>query len=98
MTTNPARIFGLYPRKGALQVGSDADVMLYDPRVEKTIRHQDLHYLAGYCPYEGMRVKGEVRMTISRGEIIYRDGEITGKPGHGQFVPGKPFPIGEAIL
>ncbi|MBN1313067.1 MAG: dihydropyrimidinase [Anaerolineae bacterium] len=89
MTASPARIFGLYPRKGALQVGSDADVVLYDPEPEGTISHKDLHYVADYSPYEGMRVKGKVQMTISRGEIIYRDGQFLGKPGRGRFVPGQ---------
>lgn len=90
---NPARLFGLAPRKGFLKPGSDADLVLYDPGVEKEIHHEDLHYLAGYSPYEGMGVKGEVRMTFSRGEVIYRDGEILGTAGRGQFVPGKPFSV-----
>jgi dihydropyrimidinase len=88
MTYNPARIFGLYPQKGILQVGSDADIMLYDPEPESTIRHEDLHYVAGYSPYEGMRVKGKVRATFSRGEMIYQDGDFPSKPGRGQFVHG----------
>lgn len=91
---NPARLFGLAPKKGFLQPGSDADIVLYDPLVEKVIHHEALHYLAGYSPYEGMRVKGEVRMTVSRGEIVYRDGAILGGAGRGRFVPGKPFSIG----
>ncbi len=91
---NPARLFGLAPRKGFLQPGCDADLVLYDPSVETAVHHKDLHYLAGYSPYEGMRVKGEVRITISRGEIIYRDGEIVGAEGRGQFVPGEPFSVG----
>jgi dihydropyrimidinase len=88
MTVNPAQIFGLYPRKGILRVGSDADIMLYDPEPEDVISHKDLHYVADYSPYEGMRTKGRVRMTLSRGEIIYRDGEFLGKPGRGRFIPG----------
>ena len=90
MTANPARIFGLYPRKGALQVGSDADVVLYDPRPETVIRHEDLHYLAGYSPYEGMRVKGRVRATLSRGEVIYQDGSFPSQVGRGRFVHANP--------
>jgi dihydropyrimidinase len=91
LSTNPARIFGLYPRKGILAIGSDADVVLYDPEPEGTISHKDLHYVADYSPYEGICVKGKVRMTISRGEIIYRDGEFLGKAGRGQFIPGQPL-------
>lgn len=90
MTANPARIFGIYPRKGALQVGSDADIVLYDPRPESVIHHQDLHYLAGYNPYEGMQVKGKVHTTISRGEVIYREGDFPASAGRGQFVFGQP--------
>ncbi len=65
-------------------------MVLYDPSPERTIHYGDLHYLAGYSPFEGMRVKGEVRLTISRGEIVYRDGEFPAREGHGQFVPGRP--------
>lgn len=95
MTANPARIFGLYPQKGTLQVGSDADIVLYDPEPEWTLSHTDLHYVAGYSPYEGMRIKGRVALTISRGEIVYEYGKpdpFEGvRPGRGRFVPGKPF-------
>ncbi len=91
MTANPARIFGLYPQKGALQVGGDADVVLYDPEPEWKIAHKDLHYLAGYNPYQGMRVKGKVHTTISRGEVIYQNGEFPATSGRGRFVHGKPF-------
>ncbi|MBN1428286.1 MAG: dihydropyrimidinase [Anaerolineae bacterium] len=91
MTVNPARIFGLYPRKGILAAGSDADVVLYDPLPESTISHKNLHYVADYSPYEGMRVKGKVRMTLSRGEIIYRDGEFLGKTGRGRFIHSQPY-------
>lgn len=88
MSYNPARIFGLYPQKGVLQVGSDADVVIYDPSPERIIRHEELHYLAGYSPYEGMRVKGRVRTTISRGEIIYHDNKFPTQMGRGKFVFG----------
>lgn len=88
ITHNPARIFGLYPQKGVLQVGSDADITLYDPQPEWIIRQEDLHYVAGYSPYDGMRVKGRVRTTISRGEIIYQDGSFPAHAGRGKFVTG----------
>lgn len=94
MTANPARIFGLYPRKGALQVGSDADIVLYNPQPEEVIRAENLHYLAGYNPYEGMRARGKVRMTISRGDVIYQDGKFPASPGRGQFVRGEPLEVG----
>lgn len=86
MSFNPAQIFGIDAQKGSLQVGGDADVVLYDPEPEGMIHHGGLHYLAGYNPYEGMRVKGKVRMTLSRGEVLYRDGEFPAEPGRGKFV------------
>lgn len=92
---SPARIFGLYPRKGVLRVGSDADVVLYDPQSETRIAHRELHYLAGYSPYENMSVKGRVMMTLSRGEVVYQYGRTdplsSAMKGRGQFVPGKTF-------
>ena len=91
---NPARLFGLAPRKGFLRPGSDADIVLYDPAGESTIDHEDLHYVAGYSPYQGMPVTGRVKTTLSRGEVVYRDGAITGEAGRGQFIPGQPFALG----
>lgn len=91
----PARIFGLYPRKGALRVGSDADIVLYDPEPDSSIRAADLHYLAGYNPYEGMFVKGRVVMTLSRGDVVFHYGQDDpfdhATPGRGEFVPGMAF-------
>ncbi len=86
LSANPARVWGLWPRKGALLPGSDADVVVYDPQPEGVIRAEDLHYLAGYTPYEGLRVQGRVRATISRGQVIYREGRFAGCKGRGRFV------------
>lgn len=88
MTENPARLFGLYPRKGAILPGSDADLVIYDPEPQVTIRVEDLHYLAGYNPYEGMTVQGEVRTVLSRGEVIVDRGKFLGKVGRGAWLPG----------
>ncbi len=89
LSANPARIFKLYPRKGAVLPGADADLVVYDPAPEGRVRADDLHYVARYNPYEGMRIKGAVRATISRGEVIVRDGAFCGRPGRGQFVPAR---------
>jgi dihydropyrimidinase len=97
LAENPARLFGLAPRKGFLNPGSDADLVLYDPEPEKVIHHGDLHYLSGYSPYEGMRVKGEVKLTMLRGAAVYKDGQIAGEAGRGQFVPGVPFEVDELV-
>lgn len=89
LSTNPARLWGMWPRKGALQPGFDADLVVYDPEPMGEIRAEELHHRAGYSPYEGIAVEGCVRATVSRGEVIYRDGRFTGKRGRGQFVRRK---------
>jgi dihydropyrimidinase len=78
----------LYPRKGAILPGSDADLVIYDPEPQVTIRVEDLHYLAGYNPYEGMTMQGKVRTVLSRGEVIVDRGEFLGKAGRGAWLPG----------
>ncbi len=90
-STNAARIFGLYPRKGNLAPGADADIVIYDPRGESFIQASELHAVSGYSPYEGWSVQGHVKATLSRGQIVYQDGRFYGRPGHGKFAPGKPF-------
>ncbi len=82
---NPARIFGL-AGKGRLAPGADADVVIYDPRVEGEIRAERLHNLAGYTPYEGKRVQGRVRDVFMRGRQLVREGEFLAAPGWGRFV------------
>ena len=91
LSANPARIWGLWPRKGALLPGSDADVVIYDPEPEGTIGADDLHHLAGYTPYEGTQVRGRVKATISRGQIVYQEGRFVGHKGRGQFLVREPF-------
>lgn len=87
LAENPARIYGLWPRKGVLRPGADADIVLYDPAVAGTITADDLHTIAGYTPYEGMRVKGRVVTTIRRGEILVHEGEFLSEEGSGVFLP-----------
>jgi allantoinase len=90
--TNPARIFGLYPRKGTLAIGADADITLLDPRATWTVSVDDALHKQKWTPYEGKTITGRVRRTIRRGETIYddaRNGEarITAAPGSGRFLP-----------
>lgn len=91
MSSEPARLFGLYPRKGAVLPGSDADLMIYDPTPRVTIRTADQHTVAGYNPYDGMTVQGQVRTVISRGIVLVEDGRFLGTAGRGQFLKGDPF-------
>ena len=85
-STNAAKIYGLYPRKGTIAVGADADIAIWDPEREVTISHELLHDNLDYTPYEGMVVRGWPIITLSRGEIVWRDGEVRGVPGRGRFL------------
>jgi dihydropyrimidinase len=85
LATAPARRFG-FDRKGAIQVGRDADLVLFDPAARRTIRAADLHHMSDYTPYEGMEVKGAVRSVYVRGRAVIRDGSAVGDRGFGQFV------------
>jgi dihydropyrimidinase len=88
--TNAARIYGLFPRKGTIAIGSDADLALWDPAREVTITHDILHDTMDYTPYEGMKVTGWPVTTLSRGEILWENGEVRGRPGRGLFVARAP--------
>jgi dihydropyrimidinase len=83
---NPARLYGLYPRKGCIQVGSDADLAVWDPEREVTVTQGVLHDRMDYTPFEGMVVRGWPVVTISRGAVIWMDGEVRGEAGRGRFV------------
>jgi dihydropyrimidinase len=91
LSTGPARVFGLYPRKGRLSPGADADVVLFDPRARGTLRDEDLHSAAGFSPYAGLELSGRVRTTISRGRVVFDQGKVIGEPGWGQFIERMPF-------
>jgi dihydropyrimidinase len=84
--TNPARIFGLYPQKGTIAVGSDADLVLFDPRRTETIDGTRLHSRAGYDPFHGFEVRGVPVLTLARGEIVARDGQLLSQPGRGRHL------------
>ena len=84
--TNPAKLFGMYPKKGVLKPGSDGDVVLIDPMREDVITWERLHENVDYTPYEGLAVKGVPVLTISRGKVVARDGAFVGRAGDGKFV------------
>jgi dihydropyrimidinase len=85
-STNAARLFGLYPRKGTIAVGSDADIVLWDPTETRTIRDRDVLSRSGFSLYSGWTVTGWPRMTIRRGEVVYEHGGVTGRPGTGMLL------------
>jgi dihydropyrimidinase len=86
MSTRPAKIFGLYPQKGSLSIGSDADLVIFDPNLEKTIIPEILHYTIDWNPFTGLKVKGWPITTILRGQILYEKDEFTGPPNEGKFL------------
>ena len=89
LATTPARLFG-FARKGAIEVGRDADIVLFDPAAKRTIRASELHHTSDYTPYEGLEVSGEVRAVFVRGRAVVRDGAFTGDRGFGNFVERGP--------
>jgi len=86
LSENPAKIFGLYPRKGALMVGSDADLVIFDPQLEHEITKENQHSRASYTLYEGWRCLGKPVFSLQRGEVILQKGEVVAKPGRGVFL------------
>ena len=91
VATSPARLFGLYPQKGTIAPGSDADLVIFDPTVETLISAVTHHSCADYSLYEGMRVKGMPETVIFRGNVIVQNGKFTGTAGEGQFLKRKPY-------
>ncbi len=90
-STTAARIFGLYPRKGAIAPGSDADVVVWDPTVTRTVDGSAMHSRAGYSPYDGWAITGWPELTISRGEIVARGTDVVATPGRGRLAPRSTF-------
>jgi len=90
LAERPAKVFGLYPRKGAIEVGADADLVLFDPARAATIRAADLHTRSDYTLFEGRQVRGWPRMTIRRGEVLLEGGALAARPGSGRFLPRVP--------
>lgn len=92
--TNPAKLYGLYPRKGTIAIGSDADLVIWDQGLDLTITNASLHHAVDYTPYEGMRITAWPAVTLSRGVAVWRNGRFTGRAGHGEFLRcGAPAPF-----
>lgn len=87
--SNPAKIFGLYPQKGTIAPGSDADIVIIDPNKEVVLSTSMLHSRCDYTAYEGFKLTGYPVLTMSRGEVIFRNGEFTGTRGRGKYIKRK---------
>ncbi len=92
-STNIAQILNIYPQKGAILPGSDADLVVWDPKLSKTISASSQKSIIDYNVFEGVKISGMPRYTLSRGEVIWRNGQnSTAQPGHGKFIKRPPFP------
>jgi dihydropyrimidinase len=86
VSTTPAKIFGLYPRKGTIAVGSDADLVIFDPNREHTISARSHHMRVDYSMFEGIKVKGMPDVVLSRGQVLVDGDQFQGRPGQGGFL------------
>jgi dihydropyrimidinase len=89
--TNAAKLFGIYPKKGTIAIGTDADIAVWDPCKTVTITNDKLHHNVDYTIFEGMQVQGWPVMTLSRGQVVCNAGRITAEPGWGRFLPRGPY-------
>jgi len=93
VATNPARMFGLYPRKGTIAPGGDADLVLWDPKRSVMMTNQLMQHVIDYTPYEGMQVTGWPVTTIRRGQVVMRNGSVQAEPGSGKFLARDPYDL-----
>jgi len=93
VATAPARLFGLYPRKGTLAVGSDADMVIFDPKADQTLSKSIALSRADFTPFEGIKVRGAPWLVLLRGRVIAREGRVMGRPGGGEFIPRHKFAV-----
>jgi dihydropyrimidinase len=91
--TNPAKLFGLHPRKGSIACGMDADIGIWDPKLTRTVRNIDLHHAVDHTPYEGLTLTGWPITTLVRGQTVMDAGTRSAEPGFGQFQPRGTYPL-----
>jgi dihydropyrimidinase len=91
LSTNPAKLFGLYPRKGTIAVGSDADIVVFDPDKKVTISASTHHSKSDYNLFEGTEVTGSPEVVLLRGHVLVEDDELVASPGIGRFVARAKF-------
>ena len=90
-STNAARLFGLYPKKGTISVGADADICIWDAEKDVTITQDILHHDTDYTPFEGLQITGWPFITISRGKIVWENGDVRCEAGWGNFLARDPY-------
>ncbi len=95
VATNPAKIFGLYPQKGTIAIGSDADIVIFDPNKNGVISAKTHHMKVDYSAFEGLNIQGAPVYTISRGKVVAKDYKFVGDYAHGRFIPRKRFNLKE---
>ena len=91
VSTNPAKMFGLHPRKGSIAPGSDADIVVWDPNKKVTLTNALMHHGGDYTPYEGYRTIGYPSRVLVRGVTVFDGTAVVGQPGHGQYLPRQPY-------
>src|SRR5439155_21819933 len=91
--TAPAKIFGMYPKKGTIAVGSDADLVVWDPDKEHVLSQKTLHMRVDYSPFEGRKMVGAPSAVLSRGEVIVEGGQFHGRTGRGRFLKRDTFSL-----
>jgi len=90
-STNAAKLLGLYPKKGTIAIGSDADLALWDPSESRVVRRENLFSKAGFSLFEGMKIQSWPRVTIRRGQVVYENGRVLSRPGSGRVPPRSPI-------
>ena len=91
LCTKPCRIYGLYPEKGAILPGADADLVILDPDASVVLAHSRMHGAVDYTPYEGMELRGEIRLVMQRGNVLVKENQFIGEKGAGRFIHRKPY-------
>lgn len=87
LSENPAKIFGMYPGKGSLDVGADADIVIFDPQIHRLISPKVLHSIVDWNPFDGTELWGRAEKVLLRGHIIVDDDKLLAEPGSGRFIP-----------
>lgn len=91
LCTKPCKIYGLYPQKGVIRPGADADLVILDPTASGVITHPRMHGAVDYTVYEGMEIQGEIRQVMQRGKVLVKENQFIGEKGVGRFIHRKPY-------